>query len=109
MTLKDKIKDLSIQSIKLATSTFKEFTEQIERYAKCCEAENRLASVSSDAFVRAFSDTAKQICYCKTTPFLNNYLPLIDEAIEMLASGEEEAEVLWYFDILLQNERGGKE
>lgn len=62
MTIKDKLKSLGTETIALATSAYASMTEAINEYAKICDAENQLASVSSYDFVWAFKNTAKAIC-----------------------------------------------
>ena len=107
MIIKDRLKSLGTQLVALVTPAFASMTEAINEYTKICEADNQLASVSSYDFVWAFKDTAMAICECRTTPNTETYISLCDEAMKRLISGDEQADVLCYFDLLLEKERKG--
>lgn len=70
----------------------------VKSFAKQQEAESDLASVSSWKFVRAFSSTAHELAEKEAAPYTETYVSLCREAAEMLVSGTDQAEVLWYFD-----------
>lgn len=74
--------------------------------ARMFDAEYRLYAVSNGAFCRAFSDVAKQISYTRKNSTADTYCSLAKEAIEMLASGKAESDVLCYFDEMLMRGRG---
>lgn len=77
------------------------FVHTLETSTKIMAAENRLAALSSRAFADAFRPTAKAIS--EMLPALNTetYLSLVDQACEMLASGEDQTDVLLHFDVMM--------
>ena len=88
------IKDI----VKAACSAWNNFSWELARIAEQQEAENKLAQVSSFEFVFAFRDIAEDdylyIHHCKS-------------AVEMLASGTDQEEVLRHFESKLQKKKDG--
>ena len=84
------------------------FNNIIYDLSKRCEVKNRIANLSNYDFVTAFDYTANAICERRITPNTETYLSLGEKAIELLASGKEQADVLYYFDELLRKEDEGK-
>lgn len=61
--------------------------------------------MSNYRFVDAFDYIANAICERRSTPNTETYVSLGKKAVELLASGVEQADVLDYFDELLEKER----
>ncbi len=85
-------------------SAYRNYSTILNDYAKMCEADNKIMSISSGAFFRCFSDVAKQISYTKASKNADTYCDLANKAVEMLASGTSEVDTLYYFDELLRKE-----
>ena len=102
----EKVKASIADFAKYCVTEYGRFQQGISDYADICEAENKLYAISSGAFVRAFSDTAHRIAYCRSAPNRNTFLALANKAQEMLARGDSEADVLWHFDEILAREMG---
>lgn len=79
----------------------------VNALTKRCDANNRLMRVADYGFVRAFDFTAQQICYCRISDYTETYISLVDEAIEMLSAGYNQADVLDYFEKVLMKEKVG--
>lgn len=110
MKLIAKIKSCCADIGKLSVAAYKGYESAIHDLSRRCEAENRLASISSYRFVNAFNQTANAISAARRDPNIETYLSLCAQAGEMLCAGVEEADVLWYFDLLLKKEmKGGAE
>lgn len=92
------------QMAKLCVATYNDFSCRIDDFNKVMEMKNRIATLSNYNFVSAFDYTANAICARRTTPNTETYLSLGEKAIELLASGQEQADVLYYFDELLRKE-----
>ena len=107
MNIFEKCKQLFKAIANTSVIAFHDFQSSLNDTARMCEADNKIYSISSGAFCRAFSDIAKQICYTRKDIFADTYCSLAEEAISMLASGIPEKDVLWHFDRILIRERGG--
>lgn len=102
----EKVKASILDVAKYCATEYGRFQKNISDYADICEAENKLYAISSGAFVRAFSYTAHRIAYCRSAPNRDTFLTLANNAYEMLAMGDSEADVLWHFDEMLAKEMG---
>lgn len=102
----EKVKASIADFAKYCVTEYGRFQKDISDYADICEAENKLYAISSGAFVRAFSDTARRIAYCRSALNRDTILALASKAQEMLARGDSEADVLWHFDEMLAKEMG---
>lgn len=102
----ENVKASILDVAKYCVTEYGRFQKDISDYADICKSENKLYAISSGAFVRAFSDTACRIAYCRSEPNRDTFLALASKAQEMLASGDSEADVLWYFDEMLAREMG---
>ena len=102
----EKVKSSILDVAKYCVTDYGRFQQGISDYADICEAKNKLYAISSDAFVRAFSDTAHRIAHCRLAPARDTFLTLANKAREMLARGDSEADVLWHFDEMLAKEMG---
>ena len=90
------------QMAKLCVELYSDFSCRIDDFNKVMEMKNRIASLSNYDFVSAFDYIANAICARKNTPNTETYLSLGEKAIELLSSGQEQADVLYYFDKLLR-------
>lgn len=93
------------QMAKLCVEAYSDFSCRIDDFNKVMEMKNRIAALSNYNFVSAFNYTANAICSRRTAPNTETYLSLGEKAIELLAKGQEQADVLYYFDELLSEER----
>ena len=106
--MKIKIPKVIKEFAKFCVVAYSDFNNSIDDLNKRCEIKNRIATLSSFDFVSAFDYTANAICERRITPNTETYLSLAEKAIELLASGKEQADVLYYFDELLSKENEGK-
>lgn len=87
-------------------STYKNFSSILNDRARMNKVDSQIISLSSCAFCRSFGYIAMKISEARPFPTADTYCALANKALEMLASGENEAEVLDYFDDLLMKEFG---
>ena len=99
-----KIPETIKQMAKLCVSAYSELYNSIEELNKRCEIKNEIATLSSFHFVSAFDCIADKICARRVVPYTETYVSLGKKAVEMLASGKEQGDVLDYFDELLERE-----
>ncbi len=98
---------MSIKHLDLFEKTkklIKGFEQTISDYADICEAFNQVASCSSTRFARSFDYTAKRIAAARRESNKETYLSLSKKACQMLSSGQDEVDVIRYFDNLLLKE-----
>ena len=100
----EKLKAMISDVSKYCVTEYLTFQKNISDYADICAAENDLYAISSGAFVRAFSDTALRISHCRSAPNRDTFLDLADMAKRMLLRGDSQADVLLYFDEILEKE-----
>lgn len=100
-----KIPETIKQMAKLCVSAYNDFNTTIEDFNKRCEVKNQIASLSNYLFADAFDYIANAICERRSTPNTETYISLGNKAMELLASGVDQADVLDYFDELLERER----
>ena len=96
------------QFTKMCVLAYSDFNKIFDDFNKRCEMKNEIAKLSNCTFADAFDYTANSICSRRSTPNTETYLSLGKKAIELLASGKEQADVLYYFDELLRKEDEGK-
>lgn len=99
-----KIPETIKQIAKLCVSVYNDFNNSIEDFSKRCEVKNQIASLSNYLFADAFDYIANAICERRSTPNTETYISLGKKAMELLASGVDQADVLDYFDKLLERE-----
>ena len=88
------------EAAKLLVGAYAGFTEILHEHARIGEAENRLASISrlGYSFVFALREFKVEQPTCI-------YISMLEEADELLMSGMDEAEILWYFEKRFRDER----
>lgn len=104
MKIHDKTKEFGKAFCRYAVSTYYDFSTLLNDYARISEADNKILSLSSGGFCRAFGYVARKISEARPNKNADTYCMLADKACEMLASGKSEAETLYYFDVMLENE-----
>ena len=100
----DKIKGFGKAFCGYAVSAYYDFSTALNDCARISEADNKILSLSSGGFCRAFGYVARKISEARPNKTADTYCMLVDKACEMLASGKSEAETLYYFDKMLENE-----
>lgn len=100
----DKLKGFGKAFCGYAVSSYYDFSTALNDWARISEADNKILSLSSGSFCRAFGYVARKISEARPNKNAGTYCMLADKACEMLASGKSEAETLYYFDVMLKNE-----
>lgn len=108
MKIAESFKNLSTLIIGNALDALKDFENAIKDQSRMCEAQNEIMALSSCEFTRAFNSVARLICSARIAPFADTYCCLAKAAVNMLAKGEDEKDVLYYFDKLYVKEMAGE-
>ena len=108
MKIPENVKNLAKSFCCYCVSVYNDYSIALNDYARMCEWDNKIISVSSCAFCRAFSNVAKRISCARANKIADTYCSLADKAVEMLVSGISEADTLCYFDKLLRKEIEGE-
>ena len=66
--------------------------------SRICEARNMLDAIASARFCRVFDDIANHICYARAESNTDTYCALAAVAAKLLLRGEEESNVICYFE-----------
>ena len=103
--IKNRLKNMSL--LKDCIATHHLFTSKLDDLNRVLERENELRKLAGDEFVEAFRYTAQSISETLPDSNTESYCRLADSAIEVLAQGNDPAEVLWYFDMKLARMKGG--
>lgn len=85
------------------TISFQKFELALNVLERVMEKENDLAKIANYAFVDAFRTTAKVLSEVTS----RTYVSYLDEAMDMLLEGNDPAEVLCYFDLILERMKEG--
>lgn len=74
------------------------YRENLQKVSRIAEAENELATVTSGGFVRTISPVLKELSYMTPEPGTEVYIRHLEHATEMICEGNEQAEVIAYYD-----------
>lgn len=108
MSIAESFKNLSTSIIVKVVGALNGFESALEDQSRMYEAQNEIMAMSSSEFIRAFNSVARLICSARTASFADTYCCLAKTAVDMLAKGEEEKDVLYYFDKLYIEEKVGE-
>lgn len=100
MTIKKSIDNIakSLNSLWLGISDYA--NKSLFDVSRMREAQNKLNAIASARFCCEFDDIAKHICYARAESNADTYCALAADAIKMLLRGEEESDVICYFESL---------
>ena len=80
--------------------------QKLAEYAEMARLYNEVCLLSSRACAESVHDSAKQIACARSAPCLETYSAIMNEAIKMLARGDNQSDVVWYFDMKVAKEYG---
>lgn len=93
--------DVAKQIASLIKYTSQYYTKELSAMTRILESENELAKYSSMDFVIALRPILKELSAMDIEPFRDVYMWYLDEAKEMVLSGQDLADILSYFDMKL--------
>lgn len=105
--IQETMKDISNRCIVGFETMKASYNYQLKVLTDVMEKENEMAKLSNWSFVDAFRVTARTLAETLPEPNTESYIRFANEAIEMLARGNDPAEVLWYFDLKLERMKKG--
>lgn len=80
--------------------------QKLAEYAEMARLYNEVCSLSSRACAECIDYCAKQLVYARTAPVIETYTAIMNEAIAMLARGDDQSDVVWHFDMKVAKEYG---
>lgn len=99
-----KIKDLANNIGKYCVSSYCRFFETLAEKAEMARLYNEVYSLSSHVCAECVSQSAKQLAAARTAPGHITYIGVMNEAIEMLANGYSQSDVVFHFDMMVAKE-----
>lgn len=103
------IKELARSLGNLIVNAGMYYRENLQKVSRIAEAENELATVTSGGFVCAISPVLKELCYMSPEPGTEVYIRHLEHATELILDGNEQAEVIAYYDNKLKVAKRGVE
>ena len=107
MKVVESLKKLCTKTSGKLVIALEDFENALRDSNRMTNLENEILSLSNIQFVSAFNAIAKLICSSRKTSFADTYCDLAKTAVNLLAKGEEEKDVLYYFDKLYAKEMVG--
>ena len=101
-----KIKSLASNIGKCCVSAYHGYSQTLEEYAEMARLYNEVCSISSVACANCLSDSAKQIAYARPAKTIGTYKAIMEDAIKMLARGDNQSDVIYHFDMMVVKEYG---
>lgn len=80
--------------------------ETIADYAELARLYDKVCSLSSRACAKCVHESAKQLAVACSAPNIETYMEIMNEAIGMLASGVDQSDVVFHFDVKVAKEYG---
>ena len=80
--------------------------ETIAEYEKMARLYDEVYCLSSRACAECVHESAKQLAAARTAPTLTTYKAIMNEAIGMLARGDDQTDVVYHFDMKVAKEYG---
>ena len=100
------LKSICQDIAKYCVSTYQGYAGVLEEHAEMARLYNEVYSLSSRACAECVSDSAKQIASARTAKTIVTYKAIMEEAIQMLARGDNQSDVVYHFDMMVAKEYG---
>jgi hypothetical protein len=83
--------------------------QKLAEYGEMARFYNEVYSLSSRACAECVHDSARLIADARSAPGIETYTAIMNEAIGMLARGDNQTDVVWYFEMKVAKEYGRAE
>ena len=91
---------------KYCVSAYYDYSETLAEHAEMARLYNEVCSLSSRACAECISDSAMQMVNSRTAKTIVTYKAIMEEAIQMLARGDNQSDVVYHFDMMVAKEYG---
>lgn len=102
----NKIKSVCNDIAKYCVATYQGYSGTLAEHAEMARLYNEVYSLSSRACAECISDCAKQMACARTAKTIVTYKAIMEEAIAMLARGDNQSDVVYHFDMMVAKEYG---
>lgn len=101
-----KIKSIISDIAKYCVSTYQGYADTLAEQAEMGRLYNEVCSLSSYACAECVSDSARQLACSRSEKNIVIYTAVMNEAIQMLARGDNQSDVVNHFDMMVAKEYG---
>ena len=91
---------------KYCVATYQGYADTLAEHAEMARLYNEVCSLSSRACAECVSDSAIQMANARTVKTIVTYKAIMEEAIQMLARGDNQSDVVHHFDMMVAKEYG---
>ena len=100
------LKSICQDIAKYCVATYQGYAGALEEHAEMARLYNEVYSLSSRACAECVSDSAMQMANARTAKTIVTYKAIMEEAIAMLARGDNQSDVVHHFDMMVAKEYG---
>lgn len=100
------IKAICADIDKHCVSAYQGYAGALAEHAEMERLYNVVCSLSSHACAESVSDSARQLSYARSGKNIEIYTSVMNEAIQMLARGDNQSDVVNHFDLMVAKEYG---
>ena len=100
------LKSICQDIAKYCVATYQGYAGVLEEHAEMARLYNEVCSLSSRACAECVSDSARQLSYARSVKNIDTYTAVMNEAIQMLARGDNQSDVVYHFDMMVAKEYG---
>ena len=100
------LKSICQDIAKYCVATYQGYSGVLEEHAEMARLYNEVYSLSSRACAECISDSAMQMANARTAKTIVTYKAIMEEAIAMLARGDNQSDVVYHFDMMVAKEFG---
>ena len=91
---------------KYCVSAYQDYSETLAEHAEMARLYNKVYSLSSRSCAECVSDSARQLSYARSVKNIDTYTAVMNEAVQMLARGDNQSDVVNHFDMMVAKEYG---
>ena len=100
------LKSICQDIAKYCVATYQGYADTLAEHAEMARLYNEVYSLSSRACAECVSDSARQMANARTAKTIVTYKAIMEEAIAMLARGDNQSDVVYHFDMMVAKEYG---
>ena len=89
---------------KYCVAAYQGYADTLAEHAEMARLYNEVCSLSSHACAECVSDSAMQMANARTAKTVVTYKAIMEEAIQMLARGDNQSDVVYHFDMMVAKE-----
>ena len=95
------LKSICQDIAKYCVATYQGYAGVLQEHAEMARLYNEVYSLSSRACAECVSNSARQLSYARSGKNIEIYMSVMNEAIQMLARGDNQSDVVNHFDMMV--------